>query len=688
MSQDTPSAPKDNGPAPVSRLDKLSYEFDTWYTTNPNAQVVCLAFACLLCVFQLMFLFGITGSMAELTGFEYYAEMAWMAWGQLSDTGGSPNGELWGTRFVGVINAFMGMFVFSLICAFIEEAINAKLEALRKGKSKVLEASFSLIIGWSDRTVPLVRQLCLANESNPNGGIIVILADKDKEYMDGYLADNLDDLRGSSVVTRMGQPIDLFSLNKVNAKMAKSITVLSTIADADESDAQTTRVVLALTGALGVPGEDGIQGHVVCEVCDIDNAEIVRLGISDIEMSKAFVKPVVANDLTGRLMILCALEPGLARVFSHILEFDQNEFYFKNWNGEEVHYDSMGNRWAVDLTGKRFADVCFLFEHAVPFGIHLANPVTLRDPDGTEYTTKIMVNPQGDWVIDEGDEIIVIAEDDDSYYPGRLQMVDPGPTPVMSEAAQMPVNLMLVGFRRDLDDMISEVDKWVAAGSTLMLFNDTPVDIRMKTLTANGLELDQIKNTEIRHFVGNPMLLRNLEEVRPQKYNGIIVLTEKDETRQGMECDSRTMVTTLLIRDIQRQHNAQSVLVSEILDPRTSTLVKLAKMNDFICANDFVSMALAQMSEESDIHALIEDLFSPLGSEMHIKDIKLYANEGEELNFWELVTRARNRAEVCLGWIKAAEYEGGSPVPNLNPVDKQTRHVWRYGDQLVVLAEE
>lgn len=129
----------------------------------------------------------------------------------------------------------------------------------------------------------------------------------------------------------------------------------------------------------------------------------------------------------------------------------------QNWNGEEVHYDSMGNRWAVDLTGKRFADVCFLFEHAVPFGIHLANPVTLRDPDGTEYTTKIMVNPQGDWVIDEGDEIIVIAEDDDSYYPGRLQMVDPGPTPVMSEAAQMPVNLMLVGFRRDLDDMISEV---------------------------------------------------------------------------------------------------------------------------------------------------------------------------------------------------------------------------------------
>ena len=29
------------------------------------------------------------------------------------------------------------------------------------------------------------------------------------------------------------------------------------------------------------------------------------------------------------------------------------------------------------------------------------------------------------------------------------------------EAEKAPVNLMLVGFRRDLDDMIAEVDKWV-----------------------------------------------------------------------------------------------------------------------------------------------------------------------------------------------------------------------------------
>ena len=181
---------------------------------------------------------------------------------------------------MGIVVAFMGMFVFSLVCAFIEEAINAKLEGLRKGKSRVLEDSFSLIVGWSDRILPLIIQLTLANEDK-GGRPIVVLADKDKEWMDEYLRDNVTDLKGSVIITRQGLPIDLYSLRKVNCTKARSIVVLSVESDPDESDAQTVRTVLALTGAMGVPGQDGITGHVVCEVCDIDNQEMML--VADIE---------------------------------------------------------------------------------------------------------------------------------------------------------------------------------------------------------------------------------------------------------------------------------------------------------------------------------------------------------------------------------------------------------------------
>lgn len=86
------------------------------------------------------------------------------------------------------------------------------------------------------------------------------------------------------------------------------------------------------------------------------------------------------------------------------------------------------------------------------------------------------------------------------------------------------------------------------------------------------------------------------------------------------------------------------------------------------------------------IHGLLEELYNPEGCEMHIKDIRLYAKEEESLNWWELVARARLRAEVAMGFVKQSEDVYIPPV--LNPEDKDERLVWRKGDKLVVFSED
>jgi hypothetical protein len=634
--------------------------------------------------------------MADRSGLDFLAEILWMSWGQLSGTGGSPDGWLWSTRFIGCLNALMGMFVFSLICAFIEEAINAKLEDLRKGRSKVIERGFSLVIGWSDRILPLTMQLCLANESD-GGATIVILADVDKEEMDAFMQDNISESEryGSRIVTRRGQPIDIFSLRKVNAMQARSIVCLSVEFDPDEADAQACRTVLALTGALHEFG--GIQGHVVVELRDVDNEDIVRLGIQNFEEARDLVKPLVANDLTGRLMIQCALEPNLARVFSHILEFAGNEFYFKEW---------------PELVRRRFADVCFMFNDAVPLGIKLAEEVREVAEDGTVSYLSLIVNPPGDQVIEDGDQIIVIAEDNDTYEPGMMHMVDPGPTPDVQDPDPEPQYILLIGFRRDLDDMINEIDKWVAPGSVVYLFNDTPVDTRMEILMSGGLA-ETFNNISLEHFEGNPIFYKDVLRTEPAKKTATIILTEKVEDRDGLSSDSRTLVTSLLVRHLQKlehgRHAMSTVckLVCEIMDPRTENLLAMASANDFICANNFVSMALGQISEEAAVHTLVYDLFSPEGSEMHIKPIYLYTEFGSTLSFWELVAKARTRAEVCLGYYlkgsndvervgdraTAKEWNGGGNYPpyddiTLNPFDKDKRITFWEGDMVIVLSED
>jgi len=638
-----------------------------------------------------MFLFTITGSLADQEGLNFWLEMLWMSWGQLFDgVGGSPDGELWGTRAVGLVNTFMGMFVFGLVCAFVEDAINSKLESLRRGKTKVLEEGFDLIIGWNPRILPLVQQLILANESD-GGGCVVILSEMDKPEMDDFWMGEIgiEDRMGTKIITRQGQAIEAFNLNKVSAKQASSITILSPHPHlANESDAAVTRIMLALTGKLGVPGDDGIQGHVVVELCDIDNQPYVALAIADEKVKAQYVKPMVGHDITGRLMIQCALEPGLSRVFAHILAFEYNEFYFKNFPA---------------LSRRRFADVCFMFEDAVPFGIHLKTPVLVKQKGDEDpgREAKILINPPGDHLMDAEDEIIVIAEDDDSFQIGELNMVDPKDVPKFEGTETRPTEMLLVGFRRDLDDMINEIDKWVAPGSKLTLLARMETEERMQILQDGGLSTT-FANMLLVNAVGNPVLQRHLDErVDIPSFDSIIVLTESlDENGEPLtplNCDSRTLVTTLLIRDIQKKNNVKKTLVCEILDPRTENLLKLAELDDFLSANDLVSMALAQVAKESDIHGLLADIFCPEGDEMHIKDIRYYAQEGEHLSWWEITARARMRGEVALGFTKP-EF-GGVPILNPGnsaqadvftdgkvPYTKKTRLTWKYGDKLIVFS--
>ena len=49
-------------------------------------------------------------------------------------------------------------------------------------------------------------QLTMASESG-GGGVIVVMAKKKKPWMDGVFVDNLEDWRGSKIVTRKGDPL-------------------------------------------------------------------------------------------------------------------------------------------------------------------------------------------------------------------------------------------------------------------------------------------------------------------------------------------------------------------------------------------------------------------------------------------------------------------------------------------------
>ena len=81
------------------------------------------------------------------------------------------------------------------------------MEEFNKGLSKVMETGHHLLLGWNDKTIPTILELCNANESE-GGVVIVVLAERDKQEMEEEIAEVCGEhLRGSSVVCRSGMPV-------------------------------------------------------------------------------------------------------------------------------------------------------------------------------------------------------------------------------------------------------------------------------------------------------------------------------------------------------------------------------------------------------------------------------------------------------------------------------------------------
>lgn len=53
-----------------------------------------------------------------------------------------------------------------------------------------------------------------------------------------------------------------------------------------------------------------------------------------------------------------------------------------------------------------------------------------------------------------------------------------------------------------------------------------------------------------------------------------------------------------------QQASDKSVIISEILDPRTKNLLSMSKISDYILSNELVSMALAMVSEDRQINGV------------------------------------------------------------------------------------
>ena len=689
---------KKHEPREAHMMERFRYHRDKWIEHGSSLVVTLVLFGLvLLLVCALLFKAVDTGGLdcseeaKDATGAVSvlpvqcdFAGSMWNAWTFMADPGThADSATTWPKKAAYFAIAAIGILFFGVILGFVVDAVREAMERLKKGRSTVVETGHVLVLGWTDRCPALIKEVALACESE-GGGVLVVLAEQSKQILEAELRNNFDsaDLRGLRVVLRTGSSMVTNDLLTVSPHTARAIIVLAQPGEADKADSVVLRTVLQLKGL-----RHRIKGHVVAEMRDVDDEPLVTM------IGGEHVETVVSHDIVGRLMLMAARQPGLASVYDAILGFEGHEFYLKKWPA---------------LAGLTFGDLAARFDHAVPLGIKRG------------MTGAVELAPPPTAVIGLVDELLVLAADDDSYAPV--------PARTIANAGQCPRNttkdvgaekILMCGWRRDVDDIIAQLDLVVHPGSVLTMLSEMPIEDRDDLLQEGGLNISKLANVRIEHVFGNSAIKRHLEEVDVDSFDSILVMSDESRENDMMHSDSHTLATLLLLRALQRQRaeerrvdvlagrtpastpsrarrastspdledEGSCLVVCEVLDHRTRATIassrELAMASDFVQSNEFVSRVLAMVTERREVKAVLDELLGAQGASLYIKEPTRYCHAHEVLSFAHLAARAcEGYGELVIG------FKTHGRAPELNPDDKHVARAWADAEIIVLGCAE
>jgi Trk K+ transport system NAD-binding subunit/voltage-gated potassium channel Kch len=615
-----------------------------------GAQILLLAACTLVLVLVTIGLLMIFGVVPEDDA-GHKDSVAMLAWKSLMHTmdAGTLGGDAgsWTFLFVFLFATIGGLFVVSALIGVLNQGFGTLLEQLRRGKSEVMEENHTVILGWGPKIFTLLSELAEANK-NVRNACVVILADRDKVEMDAEIGEAMKGKK-LRVVTRRGSTMSLADVGLVGLASCKAVIVLAPERDGSGNPLaphESDTVVLKTLLAVSKVGKD-VNLHIVAEIYDERTEPVARLVVGE----NAAI--ILAAPLVSRLLVQTGRQSGLSIVYTELLDFGGVEMYVTE---------------QPSLVGKSFRDTIFAYGTSTVMG------VIARDGE-------MLLPPAADYVMQAGDRIIVISEDDDTIIQDGAGPVDEAAVlPAKERGERKPERTLILGTSRRLPIVLRELDNYVASGSETFVVGETGGD------AAPPGALEQLRNMKVTIATGDITDRDLLSSLDVAKFNHILVLSEVEGRTQDM-ADARTTVTLLFLRELCRVAGKKVPITSEILEIQSRDLAAVAEADDFIVSNTLVSLMVSQVAENKHLTKVFDDLFTAGGYELYLKPITDYVKPGSA-TFGTVTESALRRSEIAIGYRLASEAKSSSAGYGVvvSP-DKRKPVTFGADDRVIVLAD-
>jgi voltage-gated potassium channel Kch len=537
-----------------------------------------------------------------------------------------------------------GIFIVSIFIGVLTSGIENRIMALRKGRSRVIESEHTILLGWSSKIFTILSELVIANQNKPKA-CIVILGTGDKVEKEEEIRIRIGHTGRTRIVYRTGDPIEMADLDLVSLNQSHSVIILSP--EDDDPDSSVIKIILAITNH---PNRRGEPYHIVAEIHDPKNMEVARM------VGKDEVELVLVGDLEAHIIAQTCRQSGLSEVYIELLNFEGDEIYFQ----EEPL-----------LVGRTFRDSLLAYEDSTLIGLQAKG-----EPP--------RLNPPMDTIIQAGDRLVAISEDDDSVrLSGRKEFgIDPGCLVTSLPQPASPERTLILGWNWRAPAIINELEQYVSPGSEVCVVAEKENGQKQIDARCKGLR------NQAAFFIHGDTTDRNLlDNLQIPSYHHVIILCYSEDL-PPQQADARTLVTLLHLRDIAEKTGHAFSITSEMLDIHNRNLAEVARADDFIVSDALVSLLMAQVAENKWLNTVYKDLFDLRRSEIYLKPASQYIKTGAPVNFYTLVEATRQRGEVAIGYrLKALANDASQAYGVVVNPDKSKTVTFSDLDRIIVLAE-
>ena len=567
-------------------------------------------------------------------------------------SGGAPGERIWdslmhtldggtlaGDALDDTVNVFfmtvmtvIGLCVTSVLIGIINNSFEQKLYNLRKGTSKVMEKGHVVVLGYHYTLFALLESLVEANE-NHSHQCIVVVGDEDNEVMMDAIKAHISDFHTTKIICRSGKTYEDHMLDRASVENAKSVIINC------RSDIQAIKALLAFTAYVKDKELYNPNLYVSVVIQDKKLVNAAKIAGGD------RVEVIYGKDAISRIVAHSCNQRGLCSVFEELISYTGNELYC-----EKVE----------QVVGMKFHDVLHSFEAEIPIGIY--------------NEKEVFINPDMDTVIQAGDELILLEEDDSSYKISdcRYEIEE---DKIVKEASMdiTMMDLIVLGQNDRLNDILMEYDLIADKNAIVKI-----VDVA----DAIAYSLSEYQNIEIEYVHVNDFSLESLRAVLDGSAFNVLILTNDDIGYE--DADAESMVKLIELNKIADDMNVRFSTTCEIRKSANQKLAEIIGAENFVVSSNIAALLATQISENRVLARVFGELLSIEGSELYMKPIERFVVTDQSVSFDTVIESAARKKCIALGFRKVDPKTKNAVIITCPRRDE--RFTFSKGDTLIVLA--